>query len=339
MQWHGLADGVDLLELGCGPGWSTQQFAKALPAARITCIEIDVGFVEHAKALLAADEERVTIKQGLAQRTGLPSGAFDFVTTRFLLQHLRRPSLVVREAWRVLRPGGALAIVETDDMIGGVMDPLLPSLQPLNLRFSARQAPQPPPPFCGGGAPSPCFCADTAARPLAPPPPANPRRLVEQAHKGGSRFVGRHLLRMLKPLGFESLHLEASLAASDEFDEGAAVFAPHFDVARFQVLLDDGRPRRLSVASALFKGAFHWPLHAAASAHAAPAHPEMKRGRHFTSPTAHGASPLLFDRQLSVAEFEQARTAMQTFLADPTAIAMMVRAAREGGERTPWLAA
>ena len=236
LQWHGLADGAALLELGCGPGWSTEQFARALPSSRITCVEVDAGFVEVARALLAHNP-RVSIRRGLAQSTGLPDASFDFVTMRFLLQHLRRPSLVLREALRVLRPGGGVAVVETDDMIGGVMDPLLPSLQPLNLKFSARQA-----------------------------------------HKGGSRFVGRHLLRMMRQLGCEALHIEASLAASDEFDEGVRVFAPHFDVARFQVLLDEG--------------------------------------------------------QLSATEFEQARSAMQTFLADPSAIAMMVNVVGMGKKPT-----
>ena len=150
--------------------------------------------------MLLAGHERVTVRHGLAQRTGLPSASFDFVTMRFLLQHLRRPSRVLREAMRLLRPGGGVAVVETDDMIGGVMDPLIPCLQPLNVKYSARQAAQ-----------------------------------------GGSRFVGRHLLRMLQAFGFTERHVEAALAASDEFDEGVAVFAPHFDVTRFQVLIDEGQ--------------------------------------------------------------------------------------------------
>ena len=154
----------------------------------------------RAARVLLAGHERVTIRHGLAQRTGLPSASFDFVTMRFLLQHLRRPSRVLREAMRLLRPGGGVAVVETDDMIGGVMDPLIPCLQPLNVKYSARQAAQ-----------------------------------------GGSRFVGRHLLRMLQAFGFTERHVEAALAASDEFDEGVAVFAPHFDVTRFQVLIDEGQ--------------------------------------------------------------------------------------------------
>ena len=41
-----------------------------------------------------------------------------FVTARFVLQHLRQPSLVLAEAYRILAPGGRVAFVETDDMIG-----------------------------------------------------------------------------------------------------------------------------------------------------------------------------------------------------------------------------
>jgi len=256
MRGHGLLNGAALLELGCGPGWSTLKFAEALPDSRVTCVEVDEGMVRRPASLravlalalpphprartlqvraarvLLAGHAQVTVRHGLAQRTGLPSASFDFVTMRFLLQHLRRPSLVLREAMRLLRPGGGVAVVETDDMIGGVMDPLIPSLQPLNVKFSVRQAQQ-----------------------------------------GGSRFVGRHLLRMLRAFGFTERSVEAALAASDEFDEGVAVFAPHFDVTRYRVLIDEG--------------------------------------------------------QISVAEYEEAESAIKTFLEDPASMAMMVNMVRQ----------
>ena len=79
------------------------------------------------------------------------------------------------------------------------MDPLLPSLQPLNMRFSARQA-----------------------------------------AKGGSRYIGRHLLRMLRTAGFAERRLDGAIAASDEFEEGAKAFKAHFDIDRFEPLVHEG---------------------------------------------------------------------------------------------------
>jgi len=140
LRSYGLSDGSSLLELGCGPGWSTLHFAMALPRAQITCIEIDRGFVGHAQQLLADYAPRVAIRHGSALATRLTAATFDFVTCRFVLQHLQKPSTVIKEALRLLKPGGRLGVVETDDMIGGVMDPILPALQPLNMRFSLKQA-------------------------------------------------------------------------------------------------------------------------------------------------------------------------------------------------------
>ena len=121
MQWYGLADGARVVEFGCGPGWSTAKFAAALPSSDVTCVEIDAGFVAAAKEQLGALAQpggRVHVLHGSATHSGLPAGSADFVTARFVLQHLRQPSLVLAEAYRILAPGGRVAFVETDDMIG-----------------------------------------------------------------------------------------------------------------------------------------------------------------------------------------------------------------------------
>lgn len=63
--------------------------------------------------------------------------------------------------------------------------------------------------------------------------------IVGPANNGGPCKTSR--VATAPSLAPTARHAEASLAASDEFDEGAAVFAPHFDVSRFQVLLDEGQ--------------------------------------------------------------------------------------------------
>ena len=121
MKWYGLTDGARVVEFGCGPGWSTAKFAAALPSSDVTCVEIDAGFVAAAKEQLGALAQpggRVRVLHGSATHSGLPAGSADFVTARFVLQHLRQPSLVLAEAYRILAPGGRVAFVETDDMIG-----------------------------------------------------------------------------------------------------------------------------------------------------------------------------------------------------------------------------
>ena len=79
------------------------------------------------------------VLQGSVEENGLPDASFDLVTFRYVLQHLRRPSQALAEAWRLLRPGGHLVVVETDDMLGGVMDPFPEALQRPSLLFSALQ--------------------------------------------------------------------------------------------------------------------------------------------------------------------------------------------------------
>ena len=51
---------------------------------------------------------------GDARRTGLPSGSFDLVHTRTLLNTVPRPEEVIAEMARLARPGGWVASMEFD---------------------------------------------------------------------------------------------------------------------------------------------------------------------------------------------------------------------------------
>ena len=98
-----------------------------------------------------------------------------------------------------------------------------------------------------------CACCARSASKRGPPAPCKKGRpapqpkeaclrlagIVGPATHGGPRKTSR--VATAPSLAPTARHAEASLAASDEFDEGAAVFAPHFDVSRFQVLLDEGQ--------------------------------------------------------------------------------------------------
>ena len=90
-----------ILDLGCGTG----DFGRYRPDSEIEVHGIDVDRV----AVAAAARFEVAV-QGDLDGTPLPYGDefFDAVLARDILEHLQEPWLALREAHRVLRPGGVI---------------------------------------------------------------------------------------------------------------------------------------------------------------------------------------------------------------------------------------
>lgn len=87
-----------LLDIGCGTGWLADHFSD------YTGVEQDPAAVDHAVAL-----DRNVIRCDLEQES-LPfeDRAFEGVVLKDVLEHVRDPVAVVREARRVLAEGGRL---------------------------------------------------------------------------------------------------------------------------------------------------------------------------------------------------------------------------------------
>jgi len=141
MEAAGLSDGQEVVELGSGPGFVTGQILEAFPRARITALDRDASLFADAQAHLAARGlERVTFVHGSADATGLPSDRFDFGFARLLFQHLPDPDAVAREAFRIIKPGGAFAIIDADDDLLTIFDPPIPGFAELAKKIAALQA-------------------------------------------------------------------------------------------------------------------------------------------------------------------------------------------------------
>lgn len=106
-----------VLDMGSGTGLFSMEMARYLgPNARVIGIEHDPEQLRSARKLIS---EAVTLefRQGDAAFPPLAEeewGQFDLAHTRFLLEHVPKPELVVQAMVRAVRPGGRVVLLDDD---------------------------------------------------------------------------------------------------------------------------------------------------------------------------------------------------------------------------------
>lgn len=107
-----LAPSGTVLDLCCGAGASAIPAAYAVgPAGRVLAIDIAAPQLALARARAAAEGlANIEFRYGDATRTGLPDGGFNAVVCVFGVFFAPDMAAFVREMWRLVRPGGALAV-------------------------------------------------------------------------------------------------------------------------------------------------------------------------------------------------------------------------------------
>ena len=141
LSWYGLHDGMSVLEVGSGPGFFTKQLLTILPTSRITCVDTDSGFLAQAQQMLPTEGlSRVHFVEASILTTSLPEQTFDVAIARFVLQHLESPVAAAQAIWRLLKPGGKLIIIDSDDALFGIIHPSIPELPFILEAYAQAQA-------------------------------------------------------------------------------------------------------------------------------------------------------------------------------------------------------
>lgn len=122
-----LRPGQALLDVGSGPGTITADLVALVAPGRVTALEHTEPALDLTRATLAGRGLEADLVVGDVHALDLPDDAFDVVHAHQVLQHVADPARALAEMRRVCRPGGVVAVRDSD-YAGFTWWPRLPAL-------------------------------------------------------------------------------------------------------------------------------------------------------------------------------------------------------------------
>ncbi|MCX4680217.1 class I SAM-dependent methyltransferase [Streptomyces sp. NBC_01433] len=110
-----LRPGLAVLDVGCGPGTITADLAALVAPGPVTAVDTGRDILDQAAAVAAERGlDNVTFATADVHALDFPDDSFDVVHAHQVLQHVGDPVRALREMRRVCRPGGLVAVRDSD---------------------------------------------------------------------------------------------------------------------------------------------------------------------------------------------------------------------------------
>ncbi|MFK7697504.1 methyltransferase domain-containing protein [Paenibacillus sp. HJGM_3] len=198
LQWYGLQNGMSVLEIGSGPGFITEQLVNNLPQSEITALDIDSTLLDEAKARL----DRIPSSNLRFVQSSVYDTGLPDDSFDFAIARLLFLHLhhPAEAAREIYRVLKPGGKLVIIDLDDGIFGAISPNMNLL---------------------------------------PSVINKLADhQASKGGNRYIGRSLPRLLAKSGYIDLDMDAVIQHSDL--HGMEGFKRQFDLNRFKVFYKNG---------------------------------------------------------------------------------------------------
>ena len=111
IEYIHLYDGMDILEVGCGPGTLSRKLAKKFNNVTVTGLDMDTNFINYCieqANLMNLDN----VKYNIGDALSLPyeDNSFDACTSYTVIEHVKNREFL-QEQFRVCKPNGCVSIM------------------------------------------------------------------------------------------------------------------------------------------------------------------------------------------------------------------------------------